>query len=398
MQGCRRLSHSRPEIDGLDDLLTAPEQQLHDIAIERERRRSRQGYATPADARAFLQMARQPRAASAPMVPRASDPIATAYFRALDEALDEDADTTPEGTSAGGPEGATHHGATNVPAHRDDDISTSVHAVVELLAEAARFRQGDRGQGEMPARPRALLEAAEEGSRGEKLPVLRRLTAFLLHHDETAYLARSRELAFLANALLAGSAVQSRPFTPREASDAAACTCNLGLEYWRVASPDAASPSVSPPRALDTAMLPDAFLVDHDLVTAFAAGWSVLYRDVSLFVADQLISTLADLPCVDADIRRGLRALRHMLVKQREAGTPWLARDAADVLAMLDMTAWISVLGLLDECPILPAALTAVLERRTTSVSPTAFEFISTTAQIGDVRLFMRALPGLLST
>ncbi len=65
MQGCRRLSNSRPEIDGLDDLLMAPEQHLHDVAIERERRRSRHGYATPADARAFLQMARQPRAAPA---------------------------------------------------------------------------------------------------------------------------------------------------------------------------------------------------------------------------------------------------------------------------------------------------------------------------------------------
>jgi hypothetical protein len=51
----------------------------------------------------------------------------------------------------------------------------------------------------------------------------------------------------------------------------------------------------------------------------------------------------------------------------------------------------------LDECPILPAALTAVLERRTTPVSPTAFEFISTTVQIGDIRLFMRTLPGVLS-
>jgi hypothetical protein len=123
----------------------------------------------------------------------------------------------------------------------------------------------------------------------------------------------------------------------------------------------------------------------------------VLYQDVSLFVADQLVSTLADLRCVDADTRRGLQALRRKLEKQREAGTPWLARDAADVLAMLDMTAWISVLGLLDECPILPAALTAILERRTTSVSQTAFEFISTTAQIGDIRLFMRTLPGILS-
>jgi len=137
--------------------------------------------------------------------------------------------------------------------------------------------------------------------------------------------------------------------------------------------------------------------VDHDLVRAFEVGWSVLYQDVSLFAADQLISILADLHCSDGDIRNGLHTLRRTLARQREAGTPWLARDAADVLAMLDMTAWISVLGLLDECPILPAALTAILERRTTSVRPTAFEFISTTAQIGDIRLFMRTLPDVLS-
>lgn len=407
MQGCRRLSHSRPEIDGLDDLLMAPEQHLHDVAIERERRRSRHGYATPADARAFLQMARQPqhaphtpsasawasmsasaaasasRAASAPTAPIAINPIATAYFRAADE----EADTTPEDTSAGAPERAPHHDATDVSAHGDDDLPTSIDAVIELLAEA----------GVMPERPRALLEAADEDPRAAKLPLLRRLMEFVLHHDQTAYLTRSRELAFLANTLLAGSSVQSRPFTPQEASDAAACICNLGLEYWPARWPGATSQGASSPRELDTAMPPNTFLVDHDLVTAFEVGWSVLYKDVSLFVADQLMSTLADLKGVDADTRRGLRALQHKLVKEREAGTPWLARDAADVLAMLDMTAWISVLGLLDECPILPAALTAVLERRTTSVSPTAFEFISTTAQIGDIRLFMRTLPDVLS-
>ena len=86
-------------------------------------------------------------------------------------------------------------------------------------------------------------------------------------------------------------------------------------------------------------------------------------------------------------------ALRRTLVKQRDAGTPWRARDAAEILALLDMTAWMSVLGLLDECPVLPAALTAVLEGRTTTVSATAFDFISTAAQIGDVRIFMRKLP-----
>jgi hypothetical protein len=142
---------------------------------------------------------------------------------------------------------------------------------------------------------------------------------------------------------------------------------------------------------------PDSFLIDHDLVTAFEAGWSVLHQDVSLFVAQQLISTLADLHPVDRDTRRGLVALRRTLVEQRKAGTPWRARDAADVLATLDATAWVSVLGLLDECPVMAAALTAILEGRTTAVSPTEFAFISTAAQIDDVRVFMGKLPDVLS-
>jgi hypothetical protein len=354
MQGCRGLSNSTPEIDGLDDLLIAPEQHLLDVAVEREARRSRYGYATPADARAFLQMARQPQDTA--RAPIARNPIAAAYFRAAEE----EADGTPEGVPAG-VDG-------NSPA---SDIAQSRQAVIELLVEA----------GVMPERPQALLEAADEDPRAERLPLLRPLMAFVLHHDETAYFTRSRELAFLANTLLAGASVQSRPFTPQEASDAAASVCNLGLECWPACGPTP----------------PEAFLVNHGLVTAFEVGWSVLYRDVSLFVADQLTSTLADLECADADTRRGLRVLRRTLVQQRKAGTPWLARGAAEVLAMLDMTAWISVLGLLDECPIVPATLTAVLEGRTTSVSPTAFEFISTTAQIGDIRVFMRMLPAVLA-
>jgi hypothetical protein len=392
MQGCRRLSNSTPEIDGLDDLLTAPEQQLYDVACERQRRRSRRGYATPPDARAFLQMARQPQhtpptrntsSLPASTAPVATNPIVTAYFRAAEEA----ADITPEDSSAGAPARTPHQEPADVSAREDDKVRTTIEAVIELLNEA----------GLMPERPRALLEAAEGDPRAARLPLLRQLMEFVLHHDEATYLTRSRELAFLANTLLAGCSVQSRQFTPQEASDAAACICNLGLECWPLRWPGATSQGASSPRELTPATPPSALLVNHDLVEAFEVGWSVLYQDVSLFATDQLISTLADLHCVDTDSRRGLRALRHELLRQREAGTPWLARDAAEVLAMLDMTAWISVLGLLDECPILPAALTAVLERRTTSVSQTAFQFISTTTQIGDVRVFMRALPDVLS-
>src|SRR6185503_13891482 len=108
--------------------------------------------------------------------------------------------------------------------------------------------------------------------------------------------------------------------------------------------------------------LPDAFLVEHDLVAAFELGWAALHEDVSIFVAEHLIGTLKDLRCPDVEIQGGLNALRRELVRQRDAGTPWRARDALDVLAMLDMPAWASLLGLLDECRVLPAALTATVE------------------------------------
>ena len=114
---------------------------------------------------------------------------------------------------------------------------------MELLAEA----------GVMPERPRALLEAADEDPRAAKLPLLRRLMEFVLHHDETAYLTRSRELAFLANTLLAGSSVQSRPFTPRKRPmrprASATWVSNAGRRAGRAR---AAHGVQSPPRALDT--------------------------------------------------------------------------------------------------------------------------------------------------
>jgi hypothetical protein len=381
MQGCRRLSNSRPEIDGLDDLLLATDQHLYDTTMERDRRRARQGYTTPADARAFLQLARQPHhTRRTPATPAANNPIATAYFRAADGEADDEAGETP----AHAPAVASHRDAPD-DARGDDHVDTTIAAVTQLLIEA----------GVTPAEPRALLSAAADDPAAARLSLLRPLMDVVQDQNEAAYLARTRELGFLANTLLAGASIQSRPFTPREASDAAACTCNLGLEYWPVRWPATAGRGKASP--VETATPPGGFLVDHDLVTAFEVGWSVLYSDVSLFVAEQLESTLSDLPCGDPDTRRGIHALRRALSKQRRAGTPWLARDAAEVLATLDMTAWIGVRGLLDECPVVPEALMAVLERRTTAVSPTAFEFIATTAQIGDVRLFVRALPRVLS-
>jgi hypothetical protein len=209
--------------------------------------------------------------------------------------------------------------------------------------------------------------------------------------DDNAYFTRSREIAFLANTLMAGCSVQSRPLTAKEASDAVVGVCNLGLEHWPARWPEAETGDAASTADFGTTV-PEAFLVDHDLVMAFAVGWAVLHEDVSMFVAEQLIATLTDLRCVDAEIQDGLDALRRQLVRQRDAGTPWRARDALDVLAMPDMPSWASLLGLLDECPVLPAAVTAILEGHIGAVSATAFEFISTTGQIAEVRAFMGRL------
>jgi hypothetical protein len=363
MRACRRLSDSTPEVDGLDDLLLEPEQLLHDVALDREHRRSKQGYSTPADARAFLLMARQRRRRSngEPSV----NPVVAAYFRAVN-----DPRASGDDAARDLPQGASTPSATDAVADMLDTLSKA---------------------GLVPQRARALIEGTS--AQPSRLARVRTLIEYVRDSDDSLYLARSHELAFLANTLVAGCSIQSRSFTTQEASDAAAGICNLGLEHWPARWPDCHTTS---PADLDAA-LPDAFLIDHDLVSAFEVGWAVLHEDVSMFVAGQLLAALSLLRCSDADIQEGLDTLRAELTQQREAGTPWRARQALEVIAMLDMPAWVSVLGLLDECPVIPAALTATLEGRTGAVSATEFEFISTTSQLGRIREFMARFLDILS-
>jgi hypothetical protein len=115
-----------------------------------------------------------------------------------------------------------------------------------------------------------------------------------------------------------------------------------------------------------------------------------------MFVATNLVAALRELRCTDPEVQRELDALRRELTRERDAGTPWRARGALDVIAMLDMPAWASLSGLLGECPVLPAAMTAIVEGHTRAVSATAFEFISTTRQIAGVQSFVKKLPDVL--
>ena len=136
----------------------------------------------------------------------AGNPVARAYFRTVER---------------------TEAAATNEPA------VAGVADVLDVLLEA----------GVLPQPPRALLE----GARGEapRLARIQRHMQFVRDADPLACSTRSQELAYLANAIVAGCSLQARPITTQEASDAAVAVCNLGLENW----PPQLAAAGGPPRA-----------------------------------------------------------------------------------------------------------------------------------------------------
>jgi len=253
MRGCRALSNSGYEPDGLDDLLLPEHQTLFELALEREQRREAQGYVTPAQARAFLR---------------------------------------------------------GIPTHCKFDYK---------------------------------------------------------------FESRIEELAFLANTMMTGCSVQGRPFTKQQAKEAAAAVCKLGLEN-----------------------LPVDFLENHGFVGAFQHGWAMLHRDVGLFAAERLLEVLTRLRCDDRYIRAQLAVLHAELSKACRDRMPWRARDAFDVIAILDMPVWAALRGLIDQCPVLHEAIRASRNPRTHSVSASRFEFISENSQIAAIHQFVHTLPEML--
>jgi hypothetical protein len=373
MRGCRKLSNSGFEIDGLDDLLGAEDQDLFDVTVARDQRREEQGYLTPAEARAFLEAARQVDRRAA--VPPPSNPIARAYFRTTpshDEVPPDMADATGELADP-----ADSSLATDAP-------TAAMADVMHVLSEA----------GVLNPQPRGLLAAAPEDA-PPRLTRLEPLLELAREIDPLAWAKRTEELAFVANALVAGASIRSRAFTPQEASEAAAATCNLGLENWPGFVPELTPASASSTGDRGTA-LPDDFLVGQDLVGVFEVGWTVLYEDVCVHVSERLSRVLAELRISDPAIRAGLDALRFELAKSRRAGAPWSPGDALDAIIMLDKPAWAGLVGLLAECPVLHAAVDALRTSSTAAIDPSAFEFIAENRQIEAIREFMQLLPGIL--
>jgi hypothetical protein len=340
MRGCVRLSNGPREEDGVHDLLEDDEQDMFDLMGDREARRERQGYLTPAQAQAFLRGGRDlPLDAGRP----ARSPIARAYFRAIESTPAAHTDPSRESDRS-------------LRESRDDARSPlepdGVAGLVEVLREA----------GVLTPPPRALLGPAEGLS--SHLPWIQAHVA--------SEPASAEELAYLANAIIAGCSIQGRPFTAREASDGAVAICNLGLQNW------------------------PSHWSDPDLVTAFQVGWTILYRDVCMDAAERLIDVLARIQCGDRDIQLRLDGLRHDLIQAVRNREPWRARHSLDVILMLDAPAWASLLALIDECPVVHAALSAS-RQRCRAINPTDFTFISENRQIAAMREFMASLPSVLA-
>ena len=259
----------------------------------------------------------------------------------------------------------------------DDLLATGDQALFQLAVDREERRAADGYLA--PARARVFLERARRGtspagahaSDPGLLPAVR---------DGDPLKTVNEGLALLANALIAGTGIQGRRLTPDEATRAALAVCTLGFENW---------PGGQAPR-------PD------DLTTAFHTGWTRLHEDVCMYAADRLLAVLVDLrahrsvgeggPRHDLDTELALRSLRTGLTTHLRAGTPWRVRESLDVLAPFDLPSWAALRGLIDELPVLPAAVHACLTATAQPVSATAFEFISSNAQIRLIHDFVDSL------
>jgi hypothetical protein len=325
---------------------TAADRLLDRLAEEREGRRESSGYVPPLQAAAFLRLCRRGQ------VSTGADPMTVDYFRKLDRR------TRSSGEGPAPKPASGRQAGVGRPAH--ESLRTWLHE--DALGE-----------------PRLPPEGPAAG------PSLRWIRSELDHlrrHDTAAYARRTAELAYLTNVLISGCSFQSRRFRPAEATRAALATCNLGLESWPGAG--AAGPIPGPLRCLD-------------MVAVFRVGWGRLYRDVVLHVAARLSAILSTLHCSDAELQEDLVDLRERLQAQVKAGTPWRERDNLDAIAILDPPSWAALLGLVDECPVVPGdALTATRRPRALRVAST-FEFISEKRHVDWAQAFTESLPARLA-
>ncbi len=167
---------------GLYQVLTSEEALEGDVAAARDDRRAAEGFISPADARAFLRLARRGAAGGR------RDPITAAYFRGLQR---------PE--------------LTLEPARAPDAAAGALAAAPELRALAGRSH---------------LVAPLFEEAMNRLGP-----------RDPERFLARVRELGYLVNVWIAAGQAEGRRPRPVEALEAVLRVCEAGLRAQLPAAP-----------------------------------------------------------------------------------------------------------------------------------------------------------------
>lgn len=188
---CAASAESLDDEGGLLAVLTSAETLEADAAADREHRRARQGYVSPADARAFLALASAANADEL-LAQRDADPLTRAYFRERDARIA----AQPPAPRAAAPD-----------SERAEDLLGALREA-EILPSA-----------------QPLLAAGEP-----ELDVLRAGLARLADLDPDAHAQRMDELSYLANVLIAGAG-SGRAYRPVEAVLAVIEACTQGLAH-----------------------------------------------------------------------------------------------------------------------------------------------------------------------
>jgi len=208
LERCAAMSSEWIEDNGgLFEVLTSDQMLETDVRAERDDRRAERGFVSPADARAFLKLARRGDGE-----PATRDPITAAYFRNL-------ARTPPRSAV---PRNAQPRRA----------AATHVAGLIRLLEEA-RIVDPAPIDRRLEASTRRIAGRAIEAQNSHVSTMPRLLDSALANLRDTdldCYRERIEELAYLANVLITSSRNQREQLRPVEALESALQTTNRGLE------------------------------------------------------------------------------------------------------------------------------------------------------------------------
>ena len=198
---------------GLFQVLTADEMLDSDVAAARDDRRVAEGFISPADARAFLELARRGGGGDE------RDAITRAYFRGLKQPNIE----TPPTAAAGG-------GLMALLREAESAVSADIHRTwLAITAVCPRPAERGEGKGEGPAAA-ITIEPQEKQSQARLVaPLFEQAMGELRNSDPTLFSARVRELGYLMNVWIAGGAHEGRRPRPVEALEVVLKTCEAGM-------------------------------------------------------------------------------------------------------------------------------------------------------------------------